>query len=176
MPLVTTTYDLQGQLDHSPLHVTYTSFVRTAAPVGHFEPNFLPADRVHVVHGSTDFAFAGDQITVVETAVGRLVTLELFVVPDLGTTTLAILLPDVAFPVVAADDTAATDTTERLHTTGLQALRKSSFAPQLDHGQLQSYSVVHLHGHVSRVTGTDAPVALASQGRPAAHDGATASA
>ena len=77
MPLLTTECDLHGELNHSRVHITYTRFARVSAQEGHADPDFLPAGRLHLVHGATERIFSGEQIAVVDTAVGELVTVEL---------------------------------------------------------------------------------------------------
>lgn len=171
MPLLTTECDLHGELNHSRVHITYTRFARVPAQDGHADPDFLPADRLHLVHGATERIFSGEQIAVADTAVGQLVTVELPAVPDLGTTSMAILVPDVTFPTTAAQ---ADATAEPVHTIGLQVLHKSSLDPRTDVGQVETYSSVHLHGQLSRSTGGAALAADNAGAQPAVDAGATA--
>lgn len=140
MPLVTTEYRLRGQLEHEALHITYTTFERVAGSGA--EPDFVPANTLHITHADLDRTLTGGDITTVDTAIGELVTLELFIVPDLGATTLAFLVPDISAQL---DNGQAP-----LHSVAIESLRKSSFAPQLDVGQVRTYTTVHLHGEVHR--------------------------
>jgi hypothetical protein len=83
-------------------------------------------------------SFVGDDIEVIDrTPVGTLVTVRLVVVPDLGTTTFTVLIPQInAEPGVAT----------HVHTEGITTITRQSFAPQLDKGQIQTYTTVRLTG------------------------------
>jgi hypothetical protein len=83
-------------------------------------------------------SFSGDEIeTAAGTPLGTLVTVRLVVVPDLGTTTFTVLIPQ-----INADAGMVT----HVHTEGITTITRQLFAPQLDKGQIQSYTPVRLTG------------------------------
>jgi hypothetical protein len=140
MPLVVTTRTLTGELDQKPLRISYRTFRRVAPPPGQLDSAFLPATVLTVTHDGTEATFEGGQITTVDTPIGTLVTVQLSVVADLGTTTLSFLLPELgAEPASGRSE---------LHTIAIRSLHKSGFAGPAQQGQLNTYTAVRLHGEV----------------------------
>jgi hypothetical protein len=83
-------------------------------------------------------SFSGDEIeTAAGTPLGTLVTVRLVVVPDLGTTTFTVLIPQI---------NAEPGLVTHVHTEGITTINRQSFAPQLDQGQIQTYTPVRLSG------------------------------
>jgi hypothetical protein len=87
-------------------------------------------------------AFRGDEIRSVECDLGTLVSVTLQMTPDLGSTTLSVLIPRMR----VSQGTSAT-----VHTDCVTALHRTAFAPQLLHGQLDSYTVTSCHGTAQAV-------------------------
>lgn len=137
MPLVGTTYTLKGELDQKPLRISYRTFRRVAPAPGELDSAFLPATELKVTHDGTDSTFDGGQIQTSDTPIGSLVTVQLFVVPDLGTTTLSVLLPELAAGGAAKSE---------LHTIAIRTLHKSGFAGPPTQGQLSTITAVKVHG------------------------------
>lgn len=138
MPLITSTHHLHGTLDDAPIRVEFISHVRRPPAPGQVEPDFLPANTVTVEHGTSNDTFTGEQITTSDVPIGTLLTVTLFIVPDLGTTTLSVLIP----PVGTLPATGTTD----LHTIGIRTLLKSSLFPPADQGQAAVYTTIRLRG------------------------------
>ena len=83
-------------------------------------------------------SFSGEDIEVLDrTPLGSLVTVRLVVVPDLGTTTFTILIPQI---------NAEPGLVTHVQTEGVTTINRQSFAPQLDKGQIQTYTTVCLTG------------------------------
>jgi len=139
MPLVETSYTLTGELDHKPLRISYRTFRRVAPAPGELDSAFLPATELKVTHDGTESTFDGSQIQATDSPIGTLVTVQLFVVPDLGTTTLTILLPE-----LAAGGTAKSE----LHTIAIRTLHKNGIAGPPTQGQLSTITAVKIHGEV----------------------------
>jgi hypothetical protein len=87
-------------------------------------------------------SFRGDEIRAVECDLGTLVSVTLRMTPDLGSTTLSLLIPRMRI----AQGTSATVRTECVTT-----MHSTSIAPQFLHGQLDTYSVTNLHGTAQSV-------------------------
>jgi len=136
MPLVETSYTLAGELDQKPLRISYRTFRRVPGPPGQVDPAFLPSTALTVTHDGTETTFEADQIETTDSPIGTLITVQLSVVPDLGTSTLSILLPELA----------AEPARSELHTIAIRALRKSGIAGPPREGQLSTYTSLHLHG------------------------------
>ena len=103
---------------------------------GQVDPAFLPSTALTVTHDGTETTFEADQIETTDSPIGTLITVQLSVVPDLGTSTLSILLPELA----------AEPARSELHTIAIRALRKSGIAGPPREGQLSTYTSLHLHG------------------------------
>jgi hypothetical protein len=83
-------------------------------------------------------SFVGEEIEIVDrTPLGTLVTVTLVHVPDLGITTFTMLIPQ-----INADPGLVT----HVETEGITTITRQSFAPQLDKGQIQTYTPVCLTG------------------------------
>lgn len=120
-----TLYTLQGP------HVAVTV---GAALSGAPEVSYHDAQR----HAS----FAQDQVHLEHTQLGRQVTVTLATTPDLGDTTLTVLLPEVRLRLGESVP---------ITTIALTLVHRSSLAPPLDHGQRDSYTTTTLHGAASAV-------------------------
>lgn len=140
MPLVETSRTLTGELDQKPLRISYRTFRRVAPPPGRLDSAFLPATVLTVAHDGADTTFEGGQIAITDSPIGTLVTVQLSVVPDLGSTTLSLLLPELG-------GQPANGRVE-LHTIAIRTLHKSGFAGPAQQGQLSTYTTVHLHGRL----------------------------
>lgn len=92
----------------------------------------------------TNLNFSGDEIRVVETEIGNLVTVTIETVPDLRTVTLTVLIPTINLP---EGDTETSIDTKAIVTTK----RTSIGGPSLVEGQLQTYRVFTLRGRASFV-------------------------
>ncbi len=92
----------------------------------------------------TTLNFSGDEIRVVETEIGKLVTVTIEAVPDLQTVTLTLLIPTINLP---KEDTEISIDTKAIITTE----RTSIGGPSLVIGQLQTYRIFSLRGTASFV-------------------------
>lgn len=82
-------------------------------------------------------SFTGDALETEQTALGTLVTVQLSATPDLGATTFTVLVPAVSvLPGEAVP----------VRTVGITTVHRTSLAPQLQHGQADSYTVTKLDG------------------------------
>jgi hypothetical protein len=119
------------QLHGRGLHVTYS----TTGIEG--KPHFSYQDS----HGAK--AFSGDQIALTRSPIGTLVTVVLRVTPDAGSTSFSVLIPVVNLSSKALS--------APVHTNGVTTIQRSSIAPVLDLGQIQTYHVSKLSGTASQV-------------------------
>jgi len=88
-------------------------------------------------------SFSGDEITVTQSPIGALVTVVIRVVPDAGSTSFSVLIPLVNLSSSAPSAPISTD--------GITTVHRSSIAPALDLGQIQTYHVAKLSGLASHV-------------------------
>jgi hypothetical protein len=86
--------------------------------------------------------FTGEDIEIVDTAAGRLVSVTILQTPDLGTTSFSVLIPAVNLEPIAPLP---------IHTRGITTIHRSGIAPGLVRGQLDLYTVVRLTGTASLV-------------------------
>lgn len=86
--------------------------------------------------------FDEQQLRRVQTDLGEEVSVTLHLTPDAGSTTFTLVVPRVAL-----------DVNQHVHISsiGITALHRFSIAPQLLHGQLDTYSVATLHGTASAI-------------------------
>ena len=119
-------YQLRGQ----HLHVTYT----TTSIDGHPTLSYQDA---HLAK-----SFRGDEIRAVECDLGTLVSVTLRMTVDVGSTSFSLFIPRMR--VVPATNTA-------LNTYGVTTIHSTPFAPQVSQGQLDTYSIVALHGTAEAV-------------------------
>lgn len=82
-------------------------------------------------------SFRGDEIRVVECDLGTLVSVTLRMTVDMGSTSFSLLIPRMQI---------TQGTTAAVHTYCITTLHRFSIAPQLDQGQLDTYTVVNLQG------------------------------
>jgi hypothetical protein len=140
MPLVETAHTFAGELDQHPLRISYRTFRRVVEP-GHIDNDLVRGDLLTITHAETESNFEGDQIKITESPMGTVVTVQLWVVPDLGTTLLSFLLPETSALSPGASIP--------LHSIAITTLRKTSLAgpPQ---GQTCDFTAIKLHGEVSQ--------------------------
>jgi hypothetical protein len=114
-------YELSG----SHLHVTYatTSF------------GGLPTMTYQDAHQGK--SFRGDEIRTLECDLGTLVSVTLRETPDAGSTSFSLFVPRIQINQ---------STIGTVHAEGVTTLHRFSIAPQLQHGQLDTYNIVALHG------------------------------
>jgi hypothetical protein len=112
------------------LHVTYSTSSIDGKPM-------LSYQDAHE-HKS----FRGDEIRTVECDLGTLVSVTLQMTVDVGSTSLSLLIPRMQ---IHAGTSAA------VRTECLTTLRSTPFAPMIVHGQMDTYSVVSLHGTAQHV-------------------------
>jgi hypothetical protein len=129
MPTQTVTPNL-FQLTGSHLHLTYTTTSIDGKPT-------LTYQDAH--HGKS---FRGDEIRAVECDLGTLVSVTLRMTVDAGSTSLSLLIPRMR--INQGEHVA-------VHTDCVTTVHRFSIAPQLLHGQLDTYSVTALHGTAQSV-------------------------
>ncbi|HWH12944.1 MAG TPA: hypothetical protein VG165_17620 [Solirubrobacteraceae bacterium] len=89
-------------------------------------------------HGAVSKAFVGsDQIQAVETDLGTVVSVPIFVTIDSGSTSFSLLIPRVN---MSPGEHIA------ISTDGITATHRFSVVPAFDHGQLDAYAVTPMHG------------------------------
>jgi len=113
------------QLAGRAVHVTYA----TSGIDG--KPHFTYQDAHQTL------SFSGDQISVADTQLGKVVSVFLRRTIDSGSTTFSILLPRVG---LGSDHSASIDT------QGITTVHRFSIIPAFNRGQLDTYSYVRLHG------------------------------
>jgi hypothetical protein len=88
--------------------------------------------------GAVAKAFVGaDEIEAIETALGTVVSVTIFLTVDSGSTSFSVLIPRI-------NATAGQRTT--VNTEGITTTHHFSIVPAFDHGQLDAYTVTALHG------------------------------
>jgi hypothetical protein len=120
-------YQVQGR----GIHVTYS----TSGFDG--KPHFDYQDAHQTLH------FVGDQIRVADSEVGSLVTVNIRVTVDSGSTTFTLLVPQVNL---------GTSVSAPITTVGLTTQHRFSIVPKFNHGQTELYAVVVLTGSASAVS------------------------
>jgi len=89
-------------------------------------------------HGAVSKSFVGlDQIQTIETELGTVVSVPIFVTIDSGSTSFSVLIPRVN---TAPGEHVA------IKTEGITTTHRFSLVPAFDHGQLDGYTVTRLHG------------------------------
>jgi hypothetical protein len=119
-------YDLQG---HN-LHITYSTTSIDGKPRFQYHDNFQTLQ------------FSGDQIRMLDSEIGTLVTVTIRLTPDLGSTLFTFLVPQVNLNQ---------STQSQITTFGITTLHRFSIAPQLDLGQTEHYTVAGLSGTAALV-------------------------
>jgi len=113
------------QLSGPHLHVSYTTTSISGKPTMTYQD----------AHEGR--SFIGDEIRTVECDLGTLVSVTLRLTPDAGATSFSLVIPHMRI---------TQGTTGAVQTEGITTMHRFAFAPQLLHGQLDSYKVVALHG------------------------------
>jgi hypothetical protein len=113
------------QLSGHHLHVAYTTTSIDGKPT-------LSYQDAH-----SGKSFRGDEIRTVECDLGLLVSVTLRLTPDAGGTSFSVLIPHMR---INQGEHAA------VHTECITTMHRFSIAPQLLHGQLDTYSTVALTG------------------------------
>ena len=119
-------YHLSGQ----HVHVTYSPTSLDGKPTMSYQD----------AHQSK--SFKGSEIRTVECDLGTLVSVTLHMTPDVGSTTLSLVIPRMRISPVSVAQV-RTDCVTTLHST--------PFAPQAAQGQLDTYTVTSLHGTAQAV-------------------------
>jgi hypothetical protein len=127
LPTVTPNlYQLSGQ----HLHVTYTTTSLAGPPT-------LTYQDAH--QGKS---FKGDEIRAVACDLGTLISVTLHITPDAGSTSFSLFVPHMRIPQ---------GTSSPMHTDGITTVHRTSFAPQLLQGQLDTYTITALQGTAQAV-------------------------
>lgn len=93
----------------------------------------------HYQDASQTLSFNGDQVNVLDSPIGKLVTVTIRASPDSGSTAFTLVVPNVN--LIAGGEKQA-----HIDTFGITTLRRFSIVPALNVGQLDSYSTVRLRG------------------------------
>jgi hypothetical protein len=132
-------YQLSGYQRHggSNLHVSYLTHSGPATPQ-------FPQGPPHFTYQDATISrtFAGQEVQVVETELGAVVSVVIRLTPDAGSTTFSLLVPRVN--LVPGQPAA-------IHTDGITAIHRLSLAPGLNHGQQDEYSVTSLQGTAANI-------------------------
>jgi hypothetical protein len=103
-----------------------------------------PHFQYHDLYQTLDFS--GDQIRQLHTEIGPLVTVNLRVTPDSGSTSFSLLVPHVNL---------GSSELENIATVGITTIHRFSIVQEFNHGQLDSYEVTQLHGTAAHVVFVD---------------------
>lgn len=114
-------YQLSGQ----HLHITFSTTSLDGSPTMTYQD----------AHQGK--SFRGDDIRVVECDLGKLVSVTLRRIPDMGSTSFSLFIPHMQIDQ---------GTSASVHTDCVTTLHSDAIAPQLLHGQLETYSTMALHG------------------------------
>jgi hypothetical protein len=132
-------YQLSGHQKHGGgnLQVSYLTHSGPATPQ-------FPQGPPHFTYQDTSISrsFAGQEVEVVETELGAVVSVVIRLTPDAGSTTFSLVVPRVN--LIAGQPAP-------IHTDGITAIHRLSLAPGLNHGQQDSYSFTPLHGTAANV-------------------------
>ncbi|HWZ46544.1 MAG TPA: hypothetical protein VNW97_23930 [Candidatus Saccharimonadales bacterium] len=107
-----------------PLHIVFTPFAADGKP--HLE--YRDASRA--------INFSGDQIRIVDTEIGTLVTVTILMTVDAGSTSFTLFVPQVN---LQSPET-------QIHTLGVTTHHRVSVLPTLNQGQTEIYAVRQLQG------------------------------
>ena len=119
------------------IHVSYTTHFGPSTPdFPQGPPRFSYQDA------SQSRAFSGNEIQIVDTEAGQVVSVVLHLTPDSGSTTFSLLVPRVNLP--AGHPT-------HISTDGITAIHRFAIGPGLLQGQLDHYSVAPLTGTASNI-------------------------
>jgi len=98
--------------------------------------------RFNYKKGRTELNFAGDEIKVVKSGIGDLVTVTIAKTVDRGFTTFSILLPDIALTTAS--------TRQAMRTFGITTLHKTSISGPVN-GVQETYKVISMRGSAKLV-------------------------
>jgi hypothetical protein len=124
------------QLSGAHLHVSFLTHSGPATPE-------FPQGPPHFTYQDTNqtLSFSGNQIEVVTTELGQIVSVRIRLTVDAGSTTFSVLIPRVNLsPGQPAN----------IQTQGITAIHRFSVLPGLNHGQQDFYTVTPLHGTAAR--------------------------
>lgn len=113
------------QLTGSHIHITYTSSSIDGTPTMTYQDPYQ------------GMSFHGDQIREVECDLGTLVSVTLRMTVDTGSTSLSVFIPRARIEQ---------GTITAIHTDCVTTVHRFSAVPSFNLGQLDTYSVVPLHG------------------------------
>jgi hypothetical protein len=82
-------------------------------------------------------SFRGDEIRIVDTDLGKLISVTLRMTVDMGSTSYCLVIPRMQI---------LEGTTAAMQTHGVTTLHRFSIVPQLNLGQLDTYTSMPLHG------------------------------
>lgn len=119
-------YQLQGH----QLHISYS----TTSFIG--QPQFTYQDSVKTLN------FAGDEIRVLDSEIGKLVTVTIFRTVDTGSTSFTLLIPKVNL---------GKTNLAHINTEGITTIHRFSIVPTFNQGQTDLYSVTKLSGSAEMV-------------------------
>jgi hypothetical protein len=141
MPFIETRRRFTGELDRQPLQIDYQTFRRVPPWPGEADHDLMPPDSLTVTHDDNTTKYEGHQIASIDSPLGTLITVELFVVPDLGSTTLSVVVP----PMGARPANGKS----KLHSLAVRTMHKTTIAgPAGVAGQISSYTIVQLQGEM----------------------------
>lgn len=121
-----TLYNLSGH----GLHISYTTTGLDGKPHFHYQ------DSQHNVNRS------GDEIRTVACDLGTVVSVTIQLTVDAGSTTFSVLIPRINLNNAEIG---------QVRTDGILTIHRLSLVPQLNHGQLEHYTVTPLHGTAQHV-------------------------
>jgi hypothetical protein len=114
-------YHLSGQ----HLHVTYSTTSFAGGPILTYQD------------GHQGKSFKADEIRALECDLGTLVSITIRMTVDTGSTSFSVFIPRMRI---------VQGTSAAVHTEGVTTLHHFSVVPQLSHGQLDTYTVIAMHG------------------------------
>ena len=118
------------QLSGGKIHIAYT----TSGIDG--KPHFSYHDE------SRSLTFNGDEIEAIQTALGIVVSVRIFITVDSGSTSFSVLIPRMN---INKGEQA------KVQTEGITTIHRFSVLPAFNHGQLDHYAVTPLYGTASIV-------------------------
>jgi hypothetical protein len=110
--------------------------------VGYSTSGITGKPQLSLKKGRQTLSFTGDEIGVLDTSIGSLVTVTIAKTPDKGVTTFSFLLPAISLPAASAKKT--------FKTLGITTVHKTTIAGPPT-GVQQTYKSVQLSGTARRV-------------------------
>jgi hypothetical protein len=107
------------------------------------QPHLQYHDAFQTLH------FSGDEIRILTTEIGALVTVTIRMTVDSGSTAFTMLVPNVNLEGINSVD---------ITTYGITTIRRFSIVPEFNQGQLDTYAVTELRGTAAHVVFAAAPV------------------